>query len=168
MCDSTDSLLILFATDIHLGFQIQSVDVSLRAHFESTYFAEDCCFYDSEHEEDNQCKASGLGRDGSGSVELLQPGEEDRRDRVKKRSPAADSGTDESLRARLTRTEHDTDTRTVFGRPASACGKARGRTRLHAARPKNKREEASQLRAALAASLLERVSSVPVSTLSCG
>jgi hypothetical protein len=166
VCDSADSLLISFATDIHLGFQIQSVDVSLRAHFESTYFAEDCCFYDSEHEEDNQCMSSGL--DGSGPVELLQPGEEDRRDKVKKRPAAAEAGTDESFRARLTRTEHDADTRMVFGGPASACGKAKGRTRLQAARPKNKREEASQLRAALAASLLERVSSVPVSTLSCG
>jgi hypothetical protein len=146
----------------------QSMDISLRAHFESNYFAEECSFYDSEHEEDNKCKASGLGHDGSGSVEPLQSGEKDHHDKEQKRSAAAEAGIDESLRARLTWTERSVDTSAVFGRPASACCKAKGRARLRAARPRNKREEASQIKAALAASLLERVSSEPVSTLSCG
>ena len=104
--------------------------MSLRAHFESNYFAEVSSSYDPEREEDNKYKANGLGHDGSGSVEPIQSVEKDHHDKEQKRSAAAEAGTDESLQARLTRTERSVDTSPVFGRPASACCKAKGRTRL--------------------------------------
>ena len=84
-----DSIVTLVASSLEPMASLEPVALvgcpnTLRAHFKSTCFSKEGISIDSEHRDDNKCKASGLGPDDSCSVELLQPGERNHKNNVKR------------------------------------------------------------------------------------